>query len=332
MPPTSNIERVLLYPRSGYSNRLQAMASSAILAKRLGAEFRICWEIENVVPEGPEFTFDPDFCAEVMVTPGQCMDNWSLAREELPRYLNVLQDRRLIVLAGHDRGEQEFMGALARAIETAPISSTIVIVAGGQFFLYSDASTYPNWRADFRTARHDYYTSVPFHPKIESEAANAIASREPFLGLHLRYTDRAHQAPFDGQIRRAMLSAATSSGLTHVFVAADSRATREKWSMVAEDIGLHAWSYDQASWDRTASGSGLAALTDWRILTRADRLIYFAESTFAEEAAVASTGYTESIALGPSAVRSTLLRAQGLAQTAVSYPRRHGWLRHSSTD
>jgi hypothetical protein len=79
-------------------------------------------------------------------------------------------------------------------------------------------------------------------------------------------------------------------------------------------------------------GSGQAALTDWRILTRAERLIYFAESTFAEEAAVASSGYDRSIALRASAVRSTLLRARGLAQAAVSYPQRHGWLRRSSSD
>ena len=332
MQPNGSVERVLLFPRSGYSNRLQAMASSAILAKRLGAEFRICWEIENVVPEGPEFTFDPDFCAEVIVTPRQCMDNWGLAREELPRYLNVLQDRRLIVLAGHERGEQVFMADLARAIEAASHSTTIVIIAGGQFFLDSDSTLHPNWQTMFRVARHDYYASVPFHPAIENGAARAIADREPFLGLHLRYTDRAHQAPSDSQIRTALMSAADSSGLANVFVAADSRAIRERWSKVADEVGLQPWSFDHGSWDRSAIGSGQAALTDWRILTRAEQLIYFAESTFAEEAAVASSGYDRSIALGPNAVRSTLLRARGLAQAAVSYPQRHGWLRRSPSD
>jgi len=332
MQPNGNIERVLLFPRSGYSNRLQAMASSAILAKRLGAEFRICWESENVVPEGPELTFDPQFCAEVMVTPTQCKDDWGIVRDELPRYLHVLPDRRMIVLAGHERGEQVFMADLARAIEAASHSTTIVVIAGGQFFLDSDSSLHPNWQSTFRAARHDYYASVPFHPAIESGAARAIADREPFLGLHLRYTDRAHQAPLDSQIRTALLSAADSSGLANVFVAADSRATRERWSKVAGEVGLQPWSFDHGSWDRSAMGSGQAALTDWRILTRAERLIYFAESTFAEEAAVASSGYDRSIALRASAVRSTLLRARGLAQAAVSYPQRHGWLRRSSSD
>jgi hypothetical protein len=329
MQPIGTIERVLVYPRSGYSNRLQAMASSAILAKRLGANFRVCWETEDVVPDGPEMTFDPGYCAAVMVSPEHCRSEWGIVREEMPRYFHSLPEQGLIVLAGHDRGEQAFMPQLRSALSTASPSTTLVIIAGGQFFLDSDASPSVDWPAGFRRERHEYYAHTPLNPAIESAARTEIGSRGPFIGLHLRYTDRAHQTPFDGEIRSALELASKESGLIDVFVATDNRATREKWSTIVAQQGLRPWSVEHGSWDRSVSGSGHAALVDWKILTHSERLVYFAESTFAEEAAVASDGYDRSIPLAASALRSTLVRAQELARNAVTYPRRRGWLGHA---
>ena len=329
MQPIGTIERVLVYPRSGYSNRLQAMASSAILAKRLGADFRVCWETEDVVPDGPEMTFDQGYCAAVMVTPEHCRNEWGIVREEMPRYFHSLPERGLIVLAGHDRGEQAFMPELRSALSAVTPSTTLVIIAGGQFFLDSDASPSVDWQAGFRRERHEYYSHTPLNPAIESAARTELASRGPFIGLHLRYTDRAHQTPFDGEIRDALQAASRESGIVDVFVATDNRATREKWSAELLNMGLRPWSVDHGSWDRSVSGSGHAALVDWRILTRAERLVYFAESTFAEEAAVASDGYSLSTPLGANAIRSTWVRTQEFARNIVTYPARRGWFSNS---
>jgi hypothetical protein len=329
MQPIGTIERVLVYPRSGYSNRLQAMASSAILARRLGADFRVCWETEDVVPDGPEMTFDPGYCAAVMVTAEHCRNEWGIVREELPRYFTSLPEQGLMVLAGHDRGEQVFMPQLRSALSTASRSTTLVIIAGGQFFLDSDASPSVDWNAGFRRERHEYYSYTPLNPAIEGAARAQISEHGPYIGLHLRYTDRAHQTPFDREIRAALERASRESGLDDVFVATDNRATREKWSRIVRELGLRPWSVEHGSWDRSVSGSGHAALVDWRILTRSERLVYFAESTFAEEAAVASGGYERSIPLAANALRSTLVRAQELARNVVTLPRRRGWVGHS---
>jgi len=37
-----SVKKVILVPRNGYINRLQAMASSAILAESIGADFHVC--------------------------------------------------------------------------------------------------------------------------------------------------------------------------------------------------------------------------------------------------------------------------------------------------
>jgi hypothetical protein len=329
MQPIGTIERVLVYPRSGYSNRLQAMASAAIIAKRLGADFRVCWETEDVVPDGPEMTFDSGYCAAVMVTAEHCRSEWGILREEMPRYFHSLPEQGLIVLAGHDRGEQAFMPQLRAALATASPSTTLVVIAGGQFFLDSDASPSVDWKAGFRRERHEYYSHTPLNPVIESTARAELNDRAPYIGLHLRYTDRAHQTPFDGEIREALQRASQESALHDVFVATDNRATREKWSAIVVEIGMRPWSVDHGSWDRSVSGSGHAALVDWRILTRAERLVYFSESTFAEEAAVASDGYNSSLPLAANALRSTMVRLQEFTRNVATYPRRQGWLGHS---
>jgi len=332
MQASGPIQRVLLYPRSGYLNRLQAMASSAILAQRLGADFRVCWETEGVVPEGPELTFDSEFIAELLLPAEIGKETWDRAGTPFPRYLTSLPHEHLIVLSGHDRGEQALMSDLRRAVADARPSSTLLISAGGKFFLDSDDSADPGWEALFRGQRHEYYSHMQLHPSIEDAAYEAVRSRGPFIGLHLRYTDRSHQTPFDRSISKALLAASRESNISEIFIASDSRAMRDKWVELVSGMGLTPWSRAHSSWDRSSSGSGHAALVDWRILTRADRLVYFAESTFAVEAAVASAGYQRSYPLASSAMRSALVRSQTLGRDFISFPQRHRWPRRTSSD
>ena len=66
-----SIRSVLVYPLSGYGNRLQAMASSAVLARKIGAELSICWDVQDVAPGKANDIFAQDFCDRYMLTPEQ---------------------------------------------------------------------------------------------------------------------------------------------------------------------------------------------------------------------------------------------------------------------
>jgi hypothetical protein len=68
------------------------------------------------------------------------------------------------------------------------------------------------------------------------------------------------------------------------------------------------------------------ALVDWHILSHAQRLVYFSESSFAVEAAIAGPGFDDSIRLGTSRARMARVRATELLRAAATYPRRHGWI------
>ena len=160
---------------------------------------------------------------------------------------------------------------------------------------------------------------------MEDSAGACLAGREPFLGLHLRYSDRAYQAPLDGAIRKALIDIRDASGLSSVFIASDTNEARTQWVSECKSLGLNPWFIEQDSWDRSKTGSGHAALVDWRVLGHSQRLVYFSESTFAVEAAVAAGAYDRSIPLAPHPRQAAAVKSRELIRAAVTYPRRHGW-------
>ena len=324
-PAAGFVERLLVYPRSGYTNRLQAIASAAILARQLGARFQICWELEEVVPGDALETFTDAFCDEFILDTDQVRRDYGFRREDLPRYLNVDPARRIVVLAGHDRGEQVFMSELSAALTDPCNPTTLVIIAGGQFFLPPEGKAEQDWQAEFREFRREFYRSLPLNSAIEDSARGSLAGREPFLGLHLRYSDRAHQAPLEDEIRKALIEARDASGLSSVFIASDTAKARTKWVTECKSLGLQPWFIEQDSWDRSKTGSGHAALVDWRVLGHSQRLVYFSESTFAVEAAVAAGAYDRSIPLAPHLRQAAAVKGRELIRAAVTYPKRHGW-------
>ena len=321
------MRRILLFPLSGYINRLQSIASSAILAERLGARLSVCWEPDAVAPVPASAVLSEEFCASHVLTSDQAHDRFGARRPTVPQYLSVDDTRHQILLAGYDRGEQHFMEPLRSAMADHPDAESLVIAAGGKFFLPDAGTDETQWQAQFQDLRHDFYARLRLADPIEAAAADLLAGRQPFIALHLRYTDRAHQSPSDRAVRAALMRTARDSGLTSVFVAADSPRARDEWTATIRGLGLDPWSAEHTQFDRSTAGSEHAALVDWTMLGRAQRLVYFAESSFAEEAAVASGHRDVSIALPAEAVRSALVRARAYAEAARTYPRRHGWLR-----
>jgi len=314
----------MLVPLSGYANRLQAVASAAILAEQLGARLSICWETDPVVPVPAEAVFSAAFCSRHVISPEMAVSEFGHSRDSIPRYLTVADDS--ILLAGNDRGEQHFMEPLRAALREHPGADSLVMAAGGRFFLPNEGETQESWDPRFRTLRHDFYRTLSLQADVEEAALAQVAGRPPFIGLHVRYTDRAHQAPFDRTVRTALRSVAAHTGLSDIFIAGDSARARATWTQAAERLGLRPWSVPHDAFDRSRAGSERAALVDWRILGRSASLVYFAESTFAVEAAVASEGWGGSVALGPHPVRSALVRTGDYGRAALTYPRRHGWL------
>ena len=319
------MHRILLFPLSGYINRLQAIASVAILAQQIDAELSICWEPDDVVPVGADSVFSSDFCRSHVLTCAAAIESFNCTRDLVPKYLTHDANSNRIYLAGNDLGEQHFMPELAKLFSVSRSPQTLIIAAGGKFFMAPTNQAETKWEAEFRELRQSFYREIAFTSEIESAVQAELASRPAFLGLHLRYTDRSHQTPLDGAIRQALQRLSTRTGITDLFIAGDNAAARQRWTDEALGLGLMPWSVEHLVWDRTSGGSQQAALVDWRLLTHAKAMVYFHESSFAVEAAVAGGTFDTSIALAASPTKSALVRGQQYLQAAVTYPKRHGW-------
>ena len=179
---------------------------------------------------------------------------------------------------------------------------------------------------EFRRRRASAYEALQLNPEIDSHAVARIQQHRPFLGLHLRYSDRNHQAPTRRQISAAVEQLTEDSGLTSLFIASDTRSEQERWSIIARESGLEPWSAAPVTLDRSDPRSALGALIDWRILGGSEAMVFFSESSFAEEAAVATGHWEDCRGLASSSSRSLWVRVSTLARAAQTYPRRHGWL------
>jgi 3-polyprenyl-4-hydroxybenzoate decarboxylase len=68
------------------------------------------------------------------------------------------------------------------------------------------------------------------------------------------------------------------------------------------------------------------ALIDWRILANAQATVYFTESSFGYEAAIASGNFDQSVALAPNSLVSLGVQVRGVVQNLLGAPKRRGWL------
>lgn len=302
----ARVTRVVVKPLSGYVNRIQALTSSYLLAQDLGAEFAVDWRPDSAAPADPTQIFDPMFLTRM---------SFGADLPATTPYLN--SDTRLgrITLAGLDRGEQVFMTELKSLIDSMTGEVEVWISAGGKFSL--DVG-------DFESRRRDFYRhKLLFTPRIESQASALSHSHPPFLGLHLRYSDRNHQAPSRKSIGRAVTQLRERSGLSSIFVASDSATERDHWLATLRIQGMDPWCVNSEIKERSDSSSAESALLDWRLLGLSHGVIFFSESSFGEEAAVSAGQLEQSAGLAPSLVRSRIVVARRLLFDLVSYPKRH---------
>jgi len=275
------LERVIIVPWNGYVNRLQAWASASILAERLGAELKVAWETEQVAPAPASTLFSHALMERLFVSVDDVTQQLGQAHTAMPRYLTVDQDQGIAFLAGHDRGEQHFMNELHQVLKATPDVTTLVIVAGGKFHLPHET--------DFTAKRKHFYNEIAWHPDINDRLTAAQSTDPSYLGVHIRQTDRCREAPTSRAIERAVQALAELSGVTDVFLAGDTAGARQQWCDRLTRLGFSIWMSDAGSFNREESASARDAIVDWLLLGRSEAIIYSAQSSFGQEAAVMTT-------------------------------------------
>ena len=312
------VDRVVLIPRNGYINRLQALVSAQILAEGLGAQFKVAWEPQVAAPDSVKDVLDLGHWQNHLIEAAGVLPE-GLSLDSVPIGLNHVSNNALL-LAGGMQGEQEFIPQLR--LELAKDPSEIIIVAGGKFWLDGSSVLSASQAREFRHHRLNKYSRIHLAPNIESQAQQFIADLpEEYVGLHLRYSDRNVQAPLRRTIERAVAQRRSEAGDT-LFLCGDDQKRLANWERNLVDQGWNV-QVNRAPQHSALSERPATALVDWRILSSAARVVYFAESSFGEEAAVASGYFNESEGLAPNRVRAQVLRATAHLRNAVTYPSRH---------
>lgn len=306
------LDRVVVVPVNGYVNRLQAWASAAILGAELDVPVQVVWEPEPFAA-APAATLFGERALRSFVSPDDLTAVLGRPHRDLPRYLHLDRERSVVTLAGHDLGEQAFMEGLVAALADPTAPRTLIVIAGGKFSL-------PGSEAGFDRRRRVFYDSIDWNPAVAERVATLLRDREPYLGLHVRGTDRSREAPTTRAIREAVAGLAADTGIETLFIAADSASSRERWRDIATTLGLRAWTSGDIAFDRAESAAGVDALTDWVLLGRSQAVVHSAESSFGQEAAVA-TGRPP-VALRASDARQRVRSALAVGRSAVTYPSR----------
>ena len=300
--------KVILQPQNGYINRIQALASAALLARELGAEFEVQWIPSPAAPANPESIFSPEFLECFAPSPSA----W-----ELKPYLNYDPVSAVVTLAGLDKGEQTFMPDLKSLLESDCVISEIRISAGGKFSISQKCSSFLEDRRSF------YKEDLKLSSEIEGEVVSQVLAQVDYIGLHLRYSDRNHQAPTRRQTLRAVKAVCITTNVSSVFIATDTPSSLKWWRKKLQNFGISAWWFDPEIVIGNPDREAKMALIDWRILGNSKGVVYFAESSFGEEAAVASGCDRKSIGLSTSVIRTRFVRLGQHFRSTLTYPKRH---------
>jgi len=281
MNRAGSLQQVVVVPWNGYVNRLQAWASASILAQRLGAELRVAWEAEPVAPASASTLFSPSLISESFVSLDYVSDLLGHPHSEMPRYLTINRGQGVAFLAGNDRGEQFFMDELLHELQTQPVISALVIVAGGKFHL--------PYEKEFMSKRRTFYQQVSWHSEIQDQYLDTRPPGAEYLGLHIRETDRSREAPTQRSLTRAVRRLAEELKIENILVTGDTDSARSQWFDELERLGLSPWVSAATNFNRGESQSARDAIADWLLLGRSEAIIYSAQSSFGQEAAIMTT-------------------------------------------
>lgn len=304
------VTRVVIVPRNGLANRLQAWASADILAKHWAAPLCVVWEPEEVLPAPADVLFTGSLVSESFSSPNLIRDLTQLGHSELPRYLSRGDD--FVVLAGHDRGEQAFMADLAAMVEASTRPVSVILIAGGNFHLPEIDGTH--------LKRGAFYRGIRWSDDVHDRVASAQPPDFPYLGLHIRQTDRSIDAPSSRSLRTALGNMKKQHpDVRSLFISADSPQALEMWTQFARREELEPWSLPHVEHQRNKTLGIVDAAADWLLLSRAKALLHPAASTFSTEAAAASSHPEESVALRPVQILRVARRARQFLHAGMTY-------------
>jgi len=309
-----NISQVVVVPRNGYANRLQAWASASALAEGIGPSAQVFWEPEDVAAARPGDLFESAWFKERSISADELGDLIGGDHTSLPRYLTHDPSRAVISLAGHDRGEQAFMAELTELGRSLSIPHTLVIIAGGKFHVTDEPQA--------RRARQIFYRSLQWNAAIDNLVRNVTPSDGRYAALHIRTTDRSIEAPSQASIRRALEQVRCDLEERSLFVCADTAEARRTWSEEALNLGFEPWTVDDVEYDRSVPANGVSAMVDWRLLAGAEMVIHPRESTFSSEATVAGGSWDQSLPLTAGSWLRSARSFQRFLGNAASFPRR----------
>lgn len=307
------VARVVVVPLSGYINRMQAIASASIIAHQAQAELSVCWTDINVTPAPASEIFPADFIKRHVIDENEFSVITGLRCRDVPAYLN--EERPVISVAGLDKGEQAFMPELQQLLMQSIEPVTLIFSAGGNFS-FSDPS-------EAILQRGGWYRHFMFSDAIEVRVSELLKNRDPFIGVHLRYTDRSHETPLASSINREVLRQAELLSMDSVFIASDTEAARDKWFKKFEKSGLKPWTASVGLDGVPRSQAGVGALVDWKILGHARSSVFFAASSFGHEAAVMAGSLGTSVALEGHAIQRIRATSKQALRSVVNYPRNH---------
>jgi len=278
------LQEVIVVPRNGLGNRLQAWSSAKLLAEDLGVPLRLMWEGYKKFPVDFHDLFLPTYSQSIM-TREELDQRIGIPHQVLPRYLSVDLKRSLIVLAGHDRGEQVFMSKLRDVIWGPSSAETLLIVAGGLFCMNLGE---PDGEHDFAARRREFYKTLNWSEEISVKALRN-APAEAYCGLHTRLTDRSNEAPRSRSYTSALKRLREVSTADRLFVAGDTQQQKEIWTEKCRKVGFIPWSLPFSEHSRTTSAGVLNAVAEWLALSNArGGIVHPERSTFSSEAAVAA--------------------------------------------
>ena len=251
----TGLQRIIVVPRNGYINRIQAWASSSILASQLGVPCKVMWEPESVAAASATDFFTREAVATEFISRAELDNLLKGPHEELPRHLNVLGETGIAVLAGHDLGEQHFIPQLLALLASTEIIHTLIIIAGGKFAMESTEN--------FNDLRADFYSRIPWNDVVLERVSDRPVDAEPYMGLHIRGTDRALAAPTTAAVMGALRTITPSIHPSSLFIAADTQEARLEWNQRATTLGFLPWNLEPRSLDRTSVVAGIDAMADW---------------------------------------------------------------------
>ena len=318
MGSMTSVAKVVLVPRNGYANRLQAWASAAIVARRWGAPLEVCWETEAVAPAEVHSLFRSAGEGAAFISSEELERLLGGSHERLPRYLTHVPEGAVVTLAGHDRGEQPFMADLDRLAKETTKVVTIVLIAGGRFHVPGET--------DFENKRRDFYRSLDWSDAVTERIDDVHSNVGPYIGVHVRGTDKAITVPTQRSMEQSILAVADGTAIDSIFVAADTASTRAMWVNRLKGRGKDPWFVDSITHNRGSSRAGIDALVEWNLLSRSTAMVFAQDSSFGHEAAVCTLRPGLNIGLTAPAWRQTARKATNMIQAGLTYPARHGWV------